>query len=262
MNKMKEVTNVKEQYKTDVKLNIRINLHKKYSINQEGFGNWIFRNLPDFSNKKILELGCGSGELWKNRSDEISKINSVIFNDISEGMINSAMENIGTYPNVEYRVFNAEKIPFDNCSFDYVIANHMLYHVPDLGKTLSEIHRVLIPGGKLYATTFGENGILKYVNSILGTDENHNLITSSFTLQNGKQSLDKYFKNVSCIEYEDGLLITDEKDLVDYIFSMSSILDDCRYSEEQLLHKLKTIRDNNNGVIEIPKEAGMFMAVK
>ena len=44
---------------------------------------------------------------------------------------------------------DAQSIPYEKDSFDAVIANHMLYHVPDLARTLSEIRRVLRPEGCL-----------------------------------------------------------------------------------------------------------------
>ena len=46
--------------------------------------------------------------------------------------------------------------PYDDASFDAVIANHMLFHVPDRAKALAEMRRVLRPGGKLYTSTMGE----------------------------------------------------------------------------------------------------------
>ena len=56
-----------------------------------------------------------------------------------------------------FEKIDAQSIPYRTDSFDAVIANHMLYHIPDLGKTLSEIRRVLKPEGHLYATTVGLN---------------------------------------------------------------------------------------------------------
>ena len=56
---------------------------------------------------------------------------------------------------------DAQDIPFEDDTFGCVVANHMLYHVPDLDKGLAEIRRVLKPGGKLYAATNGEAHMLE-----------------------------------------------------------------------------------------------------
>ena len=47
-----------------------------------------------------------------------------------------------------------------NNTFEIVIANSMLYHVPEIDKALSEVRRVLKKDGVFYAATSGENGIM------------------------------------------------------------------------------------------------------
>ena len=56
---------------------------------------------------------------------------------------------------------------FKDNSFDIVIANMMLYHVPDIHKGLSEVRRVLKSDGAFYCATYGENGIVEYISSLL-----------------------------------------------------------------------------------------------
>lgn len=260
MTTMQNPSVLKKQYNTDEQLQIRINLHNKYSVNKEGFRNWTYRQLPNFDNNKVLELGCGNGELWVGKNSDINKMDTLYLTDISEGMISKSKESVGDLPNIRYMVLDAENTNFESESVDYVIANHMLYHVPDLDKTLLEIKRILKTNGKLYATTFGENGIIKYVNSLKGSTTNP--IKSSFTLQNGSDALDPVFNSVQRVDYIDSLRITNEYDLLDYIYSMSVFLDDDNYLRDEILSKLKNIKEENNGVIEIKKEAGIFIAEK
>lgn len=59
---------VQEQYKTADNLNTRISIHEKYSTNKLGFGNWLFSHYNFFSNNRILELGCGTGDMWRAKS--------------------------------------------------------------------------------------------------------------------------------------------------------------------------------------------------
>ncbi|MBO7637383.1 MAG: hypothetical protein J6S91_00240, partial [Treponema sp.] len=53
---------VKEQYANATNLNTRISIHQKYSTNKMGFGNWIFSNYKITKNRKVLELGWGTGD--------------------------------------------------------------------------------------------------------------------------------------------------------------------------------------------------------
>jgi len=56
-----------------------------------------------------------------------------------------------------FAVVDAQAIPYPDAHFDAIIANHMLYHVPDRPKALAEIRRALKPGGHFYASTLGAN---------------------------------------------------------------------------------------------------------
>ena len=61
--------NVKEQYANAGNLKARISIHQKYSTNTMGFGNWIFSNYKITHGMKVLELGCGTGDMWKGQDD-------------------------------------------------------------------------------------------------------------------------------------------------------------------------------------------------
>jgi ubiquinone/menaquinone biosynthesis C-methylase UbiE len=59
----------------------------------------------------------------------------------------------------------SHEIPYEDNSWDIVIANLMLYHIPDREKAIHEISRVLKPHGALYASTFGLDN-MKELNKI------------------------------------------------------------------------------------------------
>ena len=56
---------LKNQYQDASNISARINLHSLYSQNPQGWFPWIYEQLDLKSNMKVLELGCGDGELWK-----------------------------------------------------------------------------------------------------------------------------------------------------------------------------------------------------
>ena len=116
---------VKEQYKSAANLSTRISIHEKYSTNKTGFANWIFSNYKIKDCARILELGCGTGDMWKGRDDVVSKSARLVMSDFSEGMLDAAKENLSQYEKIEYKVIDIQDIPFENDSFDVVIANMM-----------------------------------------------------------------------------------------------------------------------------------------
>ena len=253
MNKMRDSSTVKKQYETTTNLKTRISLHEKYSTNKLGFGNWLFSNYQFGEQSSILEVGCGPGDLWKDHSASIRNIKRLVVSDFSKGMVDAARANIGDFENIEYKIIDVSDISFPDGSFDFVIANMMLYHVPVIGKAISEIRRVLKPHGILYCATFGENGIAKYINNLFSELELALSIDSSFTLQNGGQKLGKEFSKVKRIDYKDGFEITDSSDLADYILSLSSLMNSGNLSHAKLVEVFEKEKDSD-GLIKIPKE--------
>lgn len=248
---------LKKQYENKDNLGTRISIHYKYSTNKQGFGNWIISNYEIENGATVLELGCGTGSMWKNHMDLISKCEEIILTDFSEGMLESAKSNLENDNRITFKTVDIQDIPYEDDTFDIVIANMMLYHVPDIHKGLSEVRRVLKLHGKFYCATFGENGIITYVADLLKDFNVSSEMNKVFTLQNGKDMLKKYFNNVKRLEYEDSLKVTVIDDLIDYVYSLSSMTDIANVERESM----KKIFEQNmvDGVLEIPKEYGMFV---
>ena len=252
---------VQAQYKTTQNLDIRISIHAKYSTNRQGFGNWIFSHYDLPADAEILELGCGTGSMWKERLPLPESGTHLLLTDFSEGMLASARTLLGEHQNLSYAVMDIQDIPCESGRFDRVIANMMLYHVPDLDKGLSEVKRVLADDGVFYCATYGENGIVPYIAGLL---KNYGVIDKSnkvFTLQNGEEILRRHFSAVQRFDYKDSLAVTDLDDLLDYLGSLisgtfSEVLSD-RETVKQVLKK-----EMVNGVLHIPKENGMFICRK
>ena len=249
--------NVSKEYQTATKLNTRISIHEKYSINKQSFGDWIMDHYEMKNGFRILELGCGTGDMWKGKLDRLPHDSHMILSDFSLGMLETTKDNLGVYPQLDYQVVDIQSIPFADDSFDIVIANMMLYHVPDLHKGLSEARRVLKSGGQFYCATYGEHGIMQFINETLYELGIQGEIGDNFTLQNGAEILRQHFGEVVMDTREDGLAVTDVHDFVEYVtslFSLSGISEidyDCLFDAFQK----KVI----NGVLYVPKEYGMFI---
>ena len=150
MSIMNKTENVKKQFSNDKNLAFRINFYKKYTTNKYKFADWLFDKYTFKENTSILELGCGNGNHWEGRIDKLPKGCNLILSDFSDGMLDLVKEKYSIYKNVSFRKIDIQSIPFEDNSFDIIIANHMLFHIPDLNKALLEVQRVLKKGGYFY----------------------------------------------------------------------------------------------------------------
>lgn len=258
----KEIVN--QQYRTDKNLATRIALHQKYSTNLYGYTNWMFDQYEFFEGCKVLELGCGNGELWSGRIENLPSGTIITLSDISAGMLEAVRERYKDYTNVSTELIDIQEINYPDCTFNIIIANSMLYHIPDLPKAISEVHRVLKPEGKFYATTLGNNGMREYLyqkfqefNPSLGAFKEG----YPFHLQNGRDTLERYFTDIKVVEYEDSLEITETSDLIDWIRS-TTLMSRVGCSELTGLSEFFEKCKDDKGIIRIPKETGMFISVK
>ena len=249
--------NIVQQYKTADNLNIRRSIHEKYSTNKQPFGDWIFSHYEMSDGYQILELGCGTAAMWKGSVDLLPSNAKLVLSDFSLGMLETAKKTLGYHPQVDYACIDIQSIPYPDSSFDAVIANMMLYHVPDLHKGLREVRRVLKPGGRFYCATYGENGIMEFIRDTVPELNFNAQAYRAFTLQNGAAILQDHFDFVNMCTRDDGLAITCVDDFVDYILSMSSMtgmdMNSCRLLRQKLSNKMI------DGVLYVPKEYGMFI---
>jgi ubiquinone/menaquinone biosynthesis C-methylase UbiE len=142
------------QYKDASRLDAHIALHREFSVNRQGWPAWLFEQLDLPARVDLLELGCGPALLWVENAHRIPTGWNVRLSDFSAGMIADAEERLAAAEHrFAFQVIDATSIPMPDESFDCVLANHMLYHVPDRPRALREIRRILRPGGLLFAST-------------------------------------------------------------------------------------------------------------
>jgi SAM-dependent methyltransferase len=97
---------------------------------------------------RAMELGSGTGFFLLNlMQGGVAEKGSVT--DLSPGMVRVALnnaENLGLP--VDGRVADAERIPYDDDTFDLVVGHAVLHHIPDVAAAMREVLRVLKPGGR------------------------------------------------------------------------------------------------------------------
>lgn len=247
-----------DQYTDSKNLSARVSLHVRFSTNPLGWMNWLFDQLDLREVTHILEIGCGPGGLWRDQVKNLPANCRLVLSDASPGMISEARQAL-LDERITFEVIDAQSIPYPDDTFDCMIASHMLYHVPDLHRTLSEVIRVLKPGGKLYAATNGRTHMRELHGIIRRSIPDFHIMTTSFTLENGGILLRHHFGDVMLSRYEDKLVVPDASALSAYARSMASLSD---ATEEQLQEIDRTIRKkiDRQGQITISKDAGVFIA--
>ncbi|SHO43329.1 MerR family transcriptional regulator [Anaerocolumna xylanovorans] len=254
------------QYKTAGNLKVRIDLHKRFSVNPLGWYQWIYKMLPLKENQNILETGCGNGEFWRENHSSLPPGISALLSDISSGMLRSASSGLkGISSFFSFEQFDIQDIPYKENTFDLILANHVLFYAKDRKKALSELYRVLKKGGCLCLSTYGR----KHMKEIeeLAKEYNDQIALSEvklydiFGLDDGEEELKPFFKTVEKHLYDDSLLVTEIKPLADYIYSchgnqMSIIRDEKETFERFLTEKL------GKGGLRVTKDAGIFLCCK
>jgi len=215
-----------KQYRTTKNLNARVSLHQRFRTNPYPWHRWVFDQIqePDFA--KIFEIGCGPAYLWAENLERIPESWSIHLLDLSLGMVTAARDSLKNRE-FSYLAGDAQDIPAETNKFDAVIANHMLFHIPDLERALSNIRRILKPGGRLYATTNGFRNLIEIWEwAAQALTSRNDILTSrksvlNFSLENGEELLLRYFSSIALTQYPDSLEINEAPPIVDFVVSSS-----------------------------------------
>jgi ubiquinone/menaquinone biosynthesis C-methylase UbiE len=204
-----------DKYRDSTNIDARIELHDRFSDNPYGWHRWVFDNIQFPLGGSFLELGCGPGYLWTDNLDRLPEIIDLTLSDQSIGMVLEVRSRLSEIPlQAKFSVVDAGYISYPEDSFNAVIANHMFYYVKDPDRTLSEICRVLSPGGCFYATTNGPYHLIeladlfiKFDNVLFGhlIDDARDYKHNRFNLSNVRDYLSSYFSDVEITRYEDAI---------------------------------------------------------
>jgi ubiquinone/menaquinone biosynthesis C-methylase UbiE len=157
----------------------------------------------------------------------------------------------------DYAVADAQELPFAYGAFDVVIANHVLYHVPDRRRAFAELARVLATGGALHASTIGR-GHLQELQDLV-PDWDFEVHTEAFGLETGAEQLAPLFTEIRVERYEDApLVVTEVEPVLAYIRSSNTYrgqpLDAARAVVETAIAR--------DGAFRIQKRLGLISARK
>jgi SAM-dependent methyltransferase len=249
-----------QQYRDGSKLRARIGLYQ-YGTNPRGWQQWMFEHYTLPADARILEIGCGPGILWRANQERIPAGWTITLTDLSPGMIAEARTALQADARFTVEVCDAQRLPFSGATFDGVIANHMLYHVPDRAQALREVRRVLRTGGRFYASANGHGHLQGLRDLLVEFDPTLRfwLGREPFNLDESQDELTALFDNVTVDRYSDTLIIPEAGPLVEYGLS-SRFAAELPPERSQALHAFIEQRLNLHGPIHIGTDAGLFEA--
>ena len=210
---------VRDQYRTQDNLAVRIRTHQLYSESRENFEAWVLDHIPWRGSEQVLDAGCGTGTYVATAAARAARY---VAGDLSLGMLR------GLPPAATLRTnLDITRLPFADRAFDVVLANHMLYHVADKPAALQAIRRVLRPGGHLLAATNSADNMaalyeaMDAIFAAMGFPERRvrrSLI--DFTLENGAAILAPHFTTVARYDLPGALVFPAPEPIIAYITSM------------------------------------------
>ena len=223
----------REAYGDAARLRARIALHELGADQRrEDFHTWLWRLAEAPATADVLEVGSGSGRMWQALGAAVPPTWRLTLSDVSPGMLAEARRTLAaTGRDARFVLADAANLPFADGSFALVFANHMLYHVPDLPRTIAELGRVTRPDGRLIAATNGDDHLTEIAALLdelaaawpgVRVDRPNRL---SFTLENGAAALAEAFADVARHDHGDTLAVDDARVRTRYLLSMAYAAD-------------------------------------
>lgn len=253
------------QYGDSRKLAARARLNREYTIAETGWFPWVAKQLPLRAGNRVLDVGCGPGWFWAATTSDLPGKLDLTLSDLSPGMVEEAVERCRTLPfeSVTGRQADAIALPFEDSSFDAVVAMHMLYHLADPSKGIEEAHRVLKAGGFLAVTTNGAGNMREIyaLTTVFGSPP-VDPAGAAFGYDAAERLMQAQFGNVTMAQHPAGLRVTSP----DHVFLALTSYPPGDEADEAQLDQFRDAIDDaflaGNGVLDVEKEIGLFISRK
>jgi SAM-dependent methyltransferase len=249
-----------QAYADDVRLDVRRRTHQIYTVEPVDFGRWTLERLRWRGDERVLDVGCGPGDM-------------LVGLDFSPGMIAQAIAQATGLP-VHFFVGDAQTLPLPDATFDVVMARHMLYHVPDIDQAVAEATRVLRRGGQFLVTTNSAQTMPEYFQmrrqaslrfpAMLQSDT----LTDRFSLENGSAFLEPHFSRVEVHTLRGILRFPTAEPFVEYFASTRAMTMRPDHSDAEWQAVVEFVRAETEAVLarrgcfDVTKITGALVGLK
>ncbi len=218
---------VGRMYLTDESLRIRQETHELYSEPKVDFTDWALDSVSWRGDEFVLDVGSGPGRYYSALMSRFPDIKYYAC-DLYPGMVQN-------HPyKKSLSLADAQRLPYPDASFDVVMANHMLFHVPDVERALRELRRVVKPGGFVMATTNSIHtmpefqALMRRAITLLSPPGTANVSvpgqhTDPFTLESGTRLLCHHFFAVVRYDLPRALVFPSAEPALAYLNSTRSV---------------------------------------
>ena len=133
-------------------LAVRIDIHSKFG--SKNIDEWMLDLIKLKKGSRILDVGCGSGKQCFSFYDSLEGDAEIIGGDVSAELLNQAKaENERRGIDIRYDFLDFNQVfPYPDNYFDFVSCCFAIYYANSVDHTISEMHRVTKPGGRLFTT--------------------------------------------------------------------------------------------------------------
>jgi SAM-dependent methyltransferase len=212
----------------------------------------------------VLEAGCGAGWLWEQSVAEVPSRVSLTLSDLSTGMVEQAVDRVvgtGRFERVEGQQADLQSLPFADRSFDRVVANHMLYHLPDPAAGVGELARLVRSDGRVIVATNGRRHMreLSIIRGDVFDIERIDSTIEVFGTDVGFAILRDHFDDVRWFAFRDELRCTDPADVIAYVCSTPPGEDATAAQLERLTAAIAAAFQRGGGTMTITKDTGCFV---
>lgn len=217
------LTGVRKEYVDDASIKARTDFYRRFGSKGGRWYEWLFEGLKFPAYPKILDIGCGGADLWSRNSGRLPSGIQLVLGDSSTGILKDSRAKLkeqGVSPCM--CTMDIQHLPLLDSSFDLAIAAHILYHVKNIQGAISELKRVIVPGGKVVVTTVGKYHLAE-VSDILASYNTRyrgvRLAPNTALIKEIHKQLNDSFASIKISHWRETLLVPDVEAIMNFLLN-------------------------------------------